>query len=139
MIFSSSARPLPRPELVLSIKLMRGWVVLLALAGGVAISGCGSSGKSVRGIPPTDAAISLAAAKEVHAGAPVTIHGKMIEKCPVAGCWFIVKDQSGTLRVDTKAAGWVVLDLPLNTEVTVSGKMASGTSEPMLDASGMRY
>ena len=111
----------------------------MALAGGLVLSGCSSSGKSVRGVPPTDAPIALAAAKEAHAGAPVTIHGKMIEKCPVAGCWFIVKDKSGTMRVDTKAAGWVVLDVPLNTDVTVSGKMAAGTSDPTLDASGLRY
>ena len=27
----------------------------------------------------------------------------------MAGCWFIIQDKSGTLKVDTKAAGFVML------------------------------
>ena len=57
----------------------------------------------------------------------------------MAGCWFDVRDPSGTLRVDTKAAGFVVLDLPLQTTVTVSGRVARSGAERILDATGLRY
>ena len=61
----------------------------------------------------------------------------MIEKCPTAGCWFMLRDQSGVVRVDTKAAGFVVSDIPLNTKVTVAGKVKS-TAERQIAATGLR-
>lgn len=62
----------------------------------------------------------------------------MIEKCPVAGCWFIVKDATGAIKVDTKAAGFTVTDVPLNTIVTVNGRL-TGSGERVLAADGVRY
>ena len=68
----------------------------------------------------------------------VTLHGEMIEKCPVAGCWFKLRDSSGVVRVDTKAAGFVVSDVPLHTQMTVRGKIVPGVQADVA-ASGIRY
>jgi len=68
----------------------------------------------------------------------VTLRGVMIEKCPVAGCWFKLRDATGVVTVDTKASGFVVLDVPLNSEVTVTGK-PTRSGELQLAASGLRY
>ena len=70
--------------------------------------------------------------------APVTIRGTMIEKCPVAGCWFKVQDSSGVLKVDTKTAGFVVVDVPVGSRVTVSGKFQV-EPEREISALGVRY
>jgi uncharacterized protein YdeI (BOF family) len=62
-----------------------------------------------------------------------------VEKCPVAGCWFVLRDQTGTIRVDTKNGGFVVVDVPLKTTVVVAGQIATNGSERFLDATGVRY
>ena len=69
----------------------------------------------------------------------VTITGVMIEKCPVAGCWFRLRDDTGIIKVDTKAAGFVVVNVPLESKVTVSGKIATEGDETFIQASGLRY
>jgi hypothetical protein len=43
------------------------------------------------------------------------------------------------MRVDTKAAGYVVLDVPLNTEVTVGGKVSRNGADRLIQGSGIRY
>jgi len=69
----------------------------------------------------------------------VTISGAMIEKCPVAGCWFRVRDSTGIIKVDTKAAGFVVVNVPLESKVTVAGKIVTEGDEVFIEASGLRY
>ena len=63
----------------------------------------------------------------------------MVEKCPVAGCWLKVQDQSGTIMVDTKLAGFVVVNVPLESKVTVAGKIVTEGDEVLIEASGLRY
>ena len=60
----------------------------------------------------------------------------MIEKCPVAGCWFKLRDQTGVMRVDTKAAGFVVTDVPLHTRMRVQGR---ADTQGGVAATGIRY
>lgn len=69
----------------------------------------------------------------------VTISGVMVEKCPLAGCWLKVQDASGIIKVDTKSAGFVVVNVPLETKVTVSGKIVTEGDEPVIEATGLRY
>ena len=69
----------------------------------------------------------------------VTINGVMVEKCPLAGCWLKVQDPSGIIKVDTKSAGFVVVNVPLETKVTVSGKIVTDGDEPLIEATGLRY
>jgi hypothetical protein len=63
----------------------------------------------------------------------------MIEKCPVAGCWFVLRDATGTVKVDTKSAGFVVVDVPLNKEMIVAGIVRTNGSGLLLEATGLRY
>ena len=69
----------------------------------------------------------------------VTLAGTMTEKCPVAGCWFKLTDTSGTIKVDTQAAGFVVVNVPLDTKMTVAGKIVESGDEILLEATGVRY
>ena len=69
---------------------------------------------------------------------PVTIQGTMIEKCPISGCWFKVQDRTGVLKVDTNAAGFVVMDVPTGSRVTVSGTFQTDP-EREISALGVRY
>lgn len=79
--------------------------------------------------------LALASRKQATA---VIVEGEMIEKCPVAGCWFVVKDRTGVVRVDTKSAGFVVSEVPLHSRVTVAGTLTSG-AQPGIAATGVRY
>ena len=63
----------------------------------------------------------------------------MIEKCPIAGCWFRLRDQTGVIKVDTKSAGFVVVDVPLERQVTVAGKVVADGDDVMVEATGIRY
>ncbi|HUR45972.1 MAG TPA: hypothetical protein VMZ27_08880 [Candidatus Saccharimonadales bacterium] len=72
-------------------------------------------------------------------GSTISIHGKMTQKCPVAGCWFMLHDETGTIKVDTKNAGFVVVSLAMNTTLTVAGRVMTNGTERFIDAVGARY
>ena len=114
-----------------SLPLILVPVVLIALAGCVQqpaqILGNGSAFGAVTSIRDLKSS-----------AAPVTIQGTMIEKCPVAGCWFKVQDPTGVLKVDTKTAGFVVVDVPVGSRVTVSGRLQAAP-ERQISALGVRY
>jgi uncharacterized protein YdeI (BOF family) len=63
----------------------------------------------------------------------------MVEKCPASGCWFRLRDQTGTIRVDTRAAGFVVTNVPLQSRITIAGKVVKRGDEKSVLASGLRY
>lgn len=111
----------------------------LSLVACLALAGCSAKQTHVLGVAPaaqrTETVRSLT---QSPASAKVSVQGEMIEKCPVAGCWFILRDKTGTVRVDTKAAGFVVSSVPLHTQMTVSGTVVPGT-QPSLAATGVRY
>ena len=69
----------------------------------------------------------------------VTVDGVMIEKCPVAGCWFRLRDGTGVIKVDTKSAGFVVVDVPLKSRVTVAGRVLVEGDEIVIEATGVRF
>jgi len=69
----------------------------------------------------------------------VTVGGVMIEKCPVAGCWFRLRDGTGVIKVDTKSARFVVVNVPLDSQMTVAGKAVAEGDEVMIEATGIRY
>jgi len=102
----------------------------------VLLCGCGLGRAKVLGHFASGPLVSVARLKP--SPRAVIVRGAMIEKCPIAGCWFVLRDATGTVKVDTKAAGFTVTDVPLNTVVTVSGKV-SGSQPPVLAASGVRY
>jgi len=88
--------------------------------------------------PVTEKIVAVKELNSAPKSQKVTVQGAMIEKCPVAGCWFVLRDKTGTVRVDTKAAGFVVTEIPLNTSLTVSGTVTKG-AQPGLAASGLSY
>ena len=72
-------------------------------------------------------------------GSTVAVRGKMTQKCPVAGCWFMLQDGTGTIKVDTKNAGFAVVSLSLNSTLTVAGRVMTNGTERFIDAVGARY
>lgn len=101
--------------------------------------GCNKASVTTLGVQPASmTTLSVKELAKTPKAQKVTLHGEMIEKCPVAGCWFILRDKTGTVRVDTKAAGFVVSTVPLHTSVTVSGTVTPGT-QPSLAATGLSY
>ena len=113
---------------------MRSRVLLVFAV--VALAGCAKAGGTILGKDP-----GSATATPVSRLAPnkdVTVAGVMFEKCPAAGCWFMLRDKSGVIRVDTKAAGFTVTDVPVNTEVIVKGTLKK-SGERLLVASGLRF
>ena len=101
--------------------------------------GCSPGAPRVLGQNPADAAATLASVRQHPGSGTVTVSGVMIEKCPQAGCWFVIRDATGTLRVDTKTAGFVVVDIPLNQQLTVAGQVITNGTEVLLAATGVRY
>ena len=112
----------------------RSFLILLVLA-----AGCSKPHGKVLGKAPKGEPQNIIAIKAGATPAQVTIQGVMIEKCPIAGCWFRLRDHTGIIKVDMKAAGFVVVDLPLETTVTVAGKVVPDGKDVVIEASGLRY
>jgi len=117
---------------------MRATILILASLLALAV-GCGKPSGKIKGATPKGAARSVLAVQAGDTPAAVTLCGKLIEKCPVAGCWFRLEDDTGVIKVDTKSAGFVVTEIPLKTTLTVSGKLALEGDETILQATGLRY
>jgi uncharacterized protein YdeI (BOF family) len=112
---------------------------LMVLTGGALLSGCGAQHETTRGAAlPAVAVSNVAQLAQVERATPVVLRGEMIDKCPVAGCWFMLRDKTGIVRIDTKAAGFVVSDVPLHTTMTVAGRVMPGT-QPGVAATGIRF
>ena len=88
---------------------------------------------------PSEKISSIATIQKAKLATPVTVRGAMVEKCPVAGCWFKIHDATGTIKIDAKAAGFTVTDVPLQTQFTVRGKVMPNGSEKMIQATSADY
>ena len=104
----------------------------------IPLAGCGPKQTNVLGKAPESTSTIQVRQLAAKTGSVVTLQGEMVEKCPVAGCWFMLRDKTGIVRVDTKQAGFVVSEVPLHTRMTVTGTVAAG-SESAVKASGVRY
>lgn len=122
----------------LSRKLFRLSTAAAAMltAGALALSGCAHSSATVLGKDPGTTHPTVV--RDLKPASQVTLAGVMIEKCPTAGCWFMLKDGTGVVRVDTKSAGFTVTNVAVNTPVTVRGVVKDGT-ERIVAATGIRY
>jgi uncharacterized protein YdeI (BOF family) len=121
----------------MNLQGMRRVVVLLISV--LLASGCHKSQGTVLGKAPAGEPRTILSVKAGDTPPQVTLCGVMIEKCPVAGCWFRLRDGSGIIKVDTKLAGFVVVDLPLETKLTVAGKVVADGNEVAIEATGLRY
>jgi uncharacterized protein YdeI (BOF family) len=100
--------------------------------------GCGQKGKLL-GKAPQDPHSTVFAIQAGDAPARLTLEGKMVEKCPQAGCWFRIDDGTGVIKVDTKSAGFVVTSVPLNAKLKVAGKLHHLEDDVQIDATGVSY
>ncbi len=120
-------------------RLARLNLAVVTLAATITAAGCGGQSPKVLGAPPEAAAnATVKTIVTAASGKSVTLHGEMTEKCPIAGCWFMLKDKTGIVRVDTKASGFVVSEVPVHSILTVTGTVVAGT-DPGIAATGVRY
>jgi uncharacterized protein YdeI (BOF family) len=114
------------------------WVLLLPVL--AVLAGCSRDGTRELGNHFDEGAVATTAlARQTNVNADIIVHGKMTQKCPVAGCWFMLQDADGLIKVDTKNSGFVVVDVPLQSHVTVAGRVATNGNERFIDAKGLRY
>jgi uncharacterized protein YdeI (BOF family) len=111
-------------------------VILISL---LVATGCHQTQGTVLGKIMESESRTIQSVKAGSAGSPVTLKGVMIEKCPVAGCWFRLRDNTSVIKVDTKSAGFVVVNVPLETRMIVTGRIATNGNEVEIEATGIRY
>lgn len=114
-------------------------ILVCGLAGWVLLTGCGQPKGKVKGSPPKNDPRTILSVRAGDTPQIVTIEGTLVEKCPIAGCWFRLQDGTGLIKVDTKAAGFVITEIPLQTKLTVGGKVAQEGDETILEGTGIRY
>jgi uncharacterized protein YdeI (BOF family) len=102
-------------------------------------AGCGKPEGKVLGKAPKGEARTILAVRAGDTPPQVTLDGVMTEKCPVSGCWFRLRDANGSIKVDTKSAGFTVVNVPLETKLTVAGKIVAEGNEVAIEATGIRY
>src|SRR5262249_19803092 len=100
---------------------------------------CQRHSGNVLGKAPSGQVKTIVAVRAGDTPPAVTVSGRVVEKCPVAGCWFYLQDETGVIKVDTKAAGFVVVNVPLQTTVTVRGKVQAQGDEVTIEGTGLRY
>lgn len=115
------------------------WLPLVTAVCLAFATGCQRQKGTVLGRAPEGQAHTVLAVRSGDTPSQVTISGVMIDKCPVAGCWFHLRDRTGTIKVDTKSAGFVVVNVPLQTIVTVAGKVVADGEDVALEAIGVSY
>jgi uncharacterized protein YdeI (BOF family) len=116
---------------------MRKFVIACVLA--AAAFGCSRSPSLVLGQPPDGPSRTVASLRTVMGTERIVVRGSMIEKCPVAGCWFRLRDETGVIKVDTRGAGFVVTKVPVHCNVVVSGKVVADGDSLLIQATGIRY
>jgi uncharacterized protein YdeI (BOF family) len=113
--------------------------VVCALISIVCLCACHHQDGKVLGKAPAGEVRNIIAVWAGETPVNITLKGRLVEKCPVAGCWFYLQDNTGMIKIDTKAAGFVVVDVPLQTMVTVSGKVLNESEGISIQATGLRY
>jgi len=113
------------------------WLPLVFVA--ALFTGCLERKPKILGSAFDGKSVAVATAKQSDPGSRLIVHGTMIEKCPEAGCWFVLRDESGVIKVDTKDAGFVVVDVPLQVSLTVAGQVDTNGAGRILKATGLRY
>lgn len=57
--------------------------------------------------------VSIGELSEVQVGRTVAIEGTIKQECPHSGCWAVIEDGTGQIRIDTQRGGFA---LPLHRE-----------------------
>jgi uncharacterized protein YdeI (BOF family) len=112
------------------------WILLIPV---LLAAGCHRPFGRILGKAPMGEPRTILSVKAGETPPQVTVSGVMIEKCPVAGCWFRLRDGTGTVFVDTKSAGFVVVNVPVESKISVAGKAVAVGDEVIIEATGVRY
>jgi len=139
MLTAGGTRDWASALVVRSSEMKRFGAGQISLAVLLLLAGCHQPHGTILGKQPKGDPRTILAVKAGDAPPAVTIKGVMVEKCPVAGCWFRLRDRTGTIKVDTKAAGFVVVNVPLESEVTVMGTVAPEGNEVVIQCTGLQY
>jgi uncharacterized protein YdeI (BOF family) len=105
----------------------------------VLVAGCGKHSERTLGAAVQGTPLSVAKLSDAETDGPFLLEGTMTKKCPVAGCWFVLTDKTGTIKVDLKNSEFVVVDVPLNAHIAVAGRLSTNDTGLVLEASGMRF
>ena len=122
-----------------SMKLHSMRLALVSFVSLFLVAGCGKPAGKVLGKAPKGKPDSVLSVKGGVTTPQVVLSGVMIEKCPTAGCWFRLRDDTGVIKVDTKLAGFVVVNVPVDTKVTVAGKVIADGNDVQIEATGIQY
>jgi RecJ-like exonuclease len=100
-------------------------LVAFLITGIGSVSGCGSGEKFGKEITETKVTKieDILAEPDKYIGKTVKIEGKIIQECP-SGCWFYLKDQTGTIYVDLKPSG-LAIPQSVGKKVAAEGKVKS--------------
>ncbi len=122
-----------------AVSIMRPVCFFVFVVSVLFASGCNKPRGTVLGNAPEGKPVSILSVRAGTTPPKVVLEGMMIEKCPTAGCWFRLRDGTGVIKVDTRSAGFVVVDVPLETRLTVAGKLISDGDDVQIEATGIRY
>lgn len=121
------------------VKLHAMRLALVSFVSLFLVAGCGKPSGNVLGKAPKGKTDNVLSVKGGTTAPQVVLSGVMIEKCPTAGCWFRLRDDTGVIKVDTKLAGFVVVNVPVDTKVTVGGKVIADGDDVQIEATGIQY
>lgn len=122
-----------------AVTIMRPVCLFVFVVSVLFASGCSKPRGTVLGKAPEGKPVSILSVRAGTTPPKVVLEGMMIEKCPTAGCWFRLRDGTGVIKVDTRSAGFVVVNVPLETRLTVAGKLISDGDDVQIEATGIRY
>ena len=135
-----SSRRVASRNVAIRARLVRRFLGCFGLVLTIAcLVGCHRPAGTVLGKAPSGPVQTIIGVRGGDTAPKVNLHGTMVEKCPVAGCWFYLQDETGVIKVDTKAAGFVVVNVPLQTQVTVGGTVVNQSEDVTIQATGIRY
>lgn len=123
-----------RQPLRVSVLFRRAALVAPLLS--LLLIGCGKPESQLLGKELTDATYSSVATLKTTT-VPVLLTGTVAEKCPTAGCWFRLKDDTGIVKVQLANAGFTITDVPQGAPVKVFGSYDKESGE--VEATGLRW
>ncbi len=115
-----NVKPLVVPLIAVAVVAAAGWYALRPKA-------------ETFGRYATDAQIvRIGDLDQTHVGQRAAIEGKIVEECPHSGCWAVIEDATGQIRIDTNKGGFA---LPLHREgstIRVVGEIEQTDSGSLL-------
>ena len=67
--------------------------------------------------------VNIGEISEEHVGRTVAIHGQITTQCPTTGCWALVKDGTGEIRIDTQKGAFALPPRSVGSKINVVGEV----------------